>query len=247
MVDLRNPKLSTRTSAPARQVGTGLSRLRGLLAGFLLFGATFFSRAEDLNGLLDRWCAAQTNIQTWSADLIQTRCLKALTQPLVSSGKVWAALPSRFRWELGQPVQTIALRQPDQLWLIYPRLKRAEKYPLNDAQPGPWKDVLALLDASFPRSRAELESRFRVRVTQTNSRVQLVLEPKSAAARKFVAEIQVSFRTDDFSPAATELRFADGSSMRSDFTKAVLNQPLDPELFEAKLAPDITVVEPLRR
>jgi outer membrane lipoprotein-sorting protein len=197
--------------------------------------------------LVDRWCAGQTNIQTWSADLIQTRSLKVLSQPLVSGGRVWVAMPDRFRWELGQPAQTIALRQPGQLMLIYPRLKRAEKYPLNDTRPAPWKDALALLDASFPKSRAELESRFRVQsVTQTNSTVQLVLQPRSAAARKFITEIQISFRTNDYLPAATELIFSDGSSMRNDFTNSVLNAPLDAGLFEAKLDANFTVAEPLR-
>ena len=200
-----------------------------------------------MNALLDRWCAAQTNIQTWTADLTQTRSLKVLTQPLVTAGKVWVQLPNRFRWELGQPPQTIALHQPDQLLLIYPRLKRAEKYPLNTAQSGPWKDVLALLDSSFPRSRAELETHFQVlAATQTNAVLQLVLQPRSAAARKFMTKIHVIVRTNDFAPAATELRFSDGSFMRSDFTNAVLNTPLSEGVFDAKLEPDITVVEPLR-
>jgi len=49
--------------------------------------------------------------------------------------------------------------------------KRVEKYPLNQNQTGPWRDVLALLDASFPRSRAELEAHFRVlSVVQTNAK-----------------------------------------------------------------------------
>ncbi|MGO8677299.1 MAG: LolA family protein [Limisphaerales bacterium] len=222
---------------------------RPVVWAVLLFcAAAFVSRAEDLNGLLDRWCSAQTNIQTWSADLIQTRSLKVLTQPLVSIGKVWVAPPNRFRWELGQPAQTIALRQPDQLLLIYPRFKRAERYPLNDAQPGPWKDALALLDASFPRNRADLESHFRVLAArQTNSLVQLALQPKNAAARKFISQIEVSFHTNDYSPAATELKFSDGSSMRSDFTNTVLNAPLPEGVFRATLEPGFTVVEPLRQ
>jgi outer membrane lipoprotein-sorting protein len=215
------------------------------IAAFCL--AAFASPAADLNGLLDGWFTAQTNLQTWSADLTQTRSLKVLSQPLVATGKVWVAVPNRFRWELGQPAQTIALRQPDQLFIIYPRLKRAEKYSLNGA-PGPWKDALALLEASFPRSRADLESQFRVlSLTQTNEIVQVALQPKSATARKFMAEIQVSFRTNDFSLTATELEFSDGSSMRSDFTHPLLNAPLDKGLFEAKVDPDFTVVEPLRQ
>jgi outer membrane lipoprotein-sorting protein len=222
--------------------------LGGPLVALLFWVAALVSDAADLSGLLDRWITVQTNLLTWSADLTQTRSLKVLSQPLVSTGKVWMVIPDRFRWELGQPAQTIALRQPNQLFIIYPRLKRAEKYPLNDQQPGPWRDALALLDATFPRNRADLESRFRVlSVAQTNSIVYLALQPKSALARKFMAEIQVSFHTNDFSPAATELRFSDGSSLRNEFTNVVFNAPLGVELFEAKLTPDFTVVEPLRR
>jgi outer membrane lipoprotein-sorting protein len=219
---------------------------------FAILAAIYLSvlggRAGENIAQLDRWCAAQTNLQTWSADVLQTRSLKVLSQPLVSTGKVWVAMPNRFRWELGQPAQTIALRQPDQLILIYPRLKRAEKYPLINAPAGPWKDALALLDASFPKSRADLEARFQVQsVTESNAVVRLALQPRSAAARKFMTEIRVSFRTNDFALTATELQFTDGSSLRNDFANGVLNAPLDNGLFDAKLPPDFTVVEPLRQ
>ena len=212
----------------------------GLLAGTAL--------AQPSDALLDRWIFAQTNLHTWTADCTQTRSLKVLSQPLVSDGKVWVIVPDRFRWELGQPAQTVALRQPDQLLILYPRLKRVEKYPLRGVQPGPWKDALALLEASFPRSRADLESHFRVlSVTETNSMMQVTLQPKSASARKFMAEIQVNVSTNGFSPLATELRFSDGSSMRNDFTNVVINAPLGQDLFDAKLDPSFSVVEPLRQ
>jgi outer membrane lipoprotein-sorting protein len=222
--------------------------ISGPLAAALFYGLAVAARAETSAALLDQWLAAQTNLQTWTADCTQTRSLKVLSQPLVSTGKVWVALPDRFRWELGQPAQTIALRQPTQMLIIYPRLKRVEKYPLRAQQPGPWRDALALLDASFPRSRADLESRFLVRsVTRTNSIVCVSLQPKSASARKFMTDIQVCFRLSDFSLLSTEMRFSDGSSMRNDFTHSVLNAPLSADCFEAKLEPDFTIVEPLRQ
>jgi outer membrane lipoprotein-sorting protein len=84
-------------------------------------------------------------------------------------------------------------------------------------------------------------------VRETNSTVQLSLEPKSVAARKFMTQIQISFRTNDYAPAATELIFSDGSSMRNDFTNSVLNAPLDAGLFELKPDTNFTVVEPLRQ
>src|SRR5439155_15779050 len=107
------------------------------------------SPATDTNSLVSSWLGAQTNIQTWSAEVIQTRTLKSLTQPLTATGHVWFAAPNRFRWELGAPPQTIALRQADQMLVVYPRLSRAEKYPLTGDHTGPWRDTLALLEAGF--------------------------------------------------------------------------------------------------
>jgi outer membrane lipoprotein-sorting protein len=209
--------------------------------------AAMTARAQS-EKFLDQWIAAQTNLHTWSADVVETRALKTLSQPLVSTGKVWVALPNHFRWELGQPAQTIALRQPDQLFIIYPRLRRVEKYPLTGNQTGPWRDALALLDASFPRSRADLDSRFQLlSVIQTNELIQVRLLPKSQAARKFMSEISVGVHTNDFSPASTELKFSDGSSMRNDFTNGIINPPINASLFETNFDANFTVVEPLRQ
>jgi outer membrane lipoprotein-sorting protein len=77
--------------------------------------------------------------------------------------------------------------------------------------------------------------------------VQVGLQPKSDFARRFMTELQITFRTQDCSPAAAELRFSDGSRMRSEFRNAVPNAPMSDTLFEAKLEPDFTVVEPARR
>ena len=225
-----------------------LPRVKRRLASASLGLALVAVGAAEPSPLLDSWFAAQTNLRTFSATLIQTRTLKVLAQPLVSSGKVWVAVPDQFRWEIGEPAQTIALRQPETLYVIYPKLKRAEKYPLRDNQTGPWKDALAMLDASFPRSRASLETHFRVlSVTQTNANWQMALQPKSALARRMIVEIDICVRTNDFVLAATELKFADGSSMRNDFTNVVLNPRLPDGCFDVKLDPAITVVEPLKQ
>ena len=212
-----------------------------------LWAAVSVCHAGDPSARFDQFLNVQTNLQSWSADFTQTRSLKVLAQPLVATGKVWVTAPGLFRWELGQPAQTIALRQPNQLLIIYPRLKRAEKYALSATPTGPLKDALALMDATLPRDQATMEERFRLlSAAETNSLLQMTLQPKSASARKFIGEILIAFRTNDFAIAVTELKFADGSILRNDFTNTVLNQPIAPELFDAKLTPDFTVVEPLR-
>src|SRR5690348_16878797 len=221
--------------------------LQVLLGCFLFLPATAVLHAADNDAQFNQWFEVQTNTHSWSADFIQTRQLKVLNQPLVSAGKVWVT-PGEFRWELGQPVQTIVLRQPDQLLIIYPRLKQAEKYPLGAVPTGPIKDALALLDATLPRDRATMEQNFRLlSAAETNAMLQMTLQPRSDSARKFISEILIGFHTNNFTIAATEMRFADGSSLRNDFTNVVLNQPIEPKMFEADLPPDYTVVEPLKK
>ncbi len=224
-----------------------LFRVRRRGFWLLLFLAAMVSHAADYDAQFNQWFEVQTNLQSWSGDFTQTRTLTVLNQPLVSAGKVWVQR-GEFRWELGQPVQTIVLRRPDQLLIIYPRLKRVEKYPLDAVPTGPMKDALALLDASLPRDRATMEKNFQLlAAAETNSILQMTLQPRSQAARKFIGRIVIGFHTNDFMIAATEMQFADGSRLRNEFTNVVVNQPLAPDLFEARLPADFTVSEPLKK
>jgi outer membrane lipoprotein-sorting protein len=219
------------------------------LALVLLFSTFGFAADQPARpASIQQWLSAQANLKTWSADLVQTRTLKTLTQPLVSTGKVWFASPNKFRWEIGSPPQTIAVRSGDEMFVIYPRLKRAEKYPLAGDNLGPWKDTLGLLEAGFPRSEADIDRQFRIASVSNSDGVHtLHLEPKSAAARKMMPHITVSFATNDFSLRATELQFADGSVMRNDFHNGKVNPPIDESLFKPEIGPGFKVIEPMKR
>jgi len=227
--------------------------LRFTIYGLRLAAAVFLvgalrSSAVDVNSLVTRWLDAQTNIQTWSADVVQTRNLKSLTTPLTARGRVWFAEPNRFRWEIGDPPQTIAVRKADEMLVIYPRLKRAERFPLEQQNAGPFKDTLALLDAGFPRNRADLEARFQIASqTISNDVCTVALQPKSPSARRMMPEIRVSFGTNDWALRSTELQFADGSTMHNRFENPKLNPPVDGKLFNPVLESDIKVVEPMKR
>ena len=218
------------------------------VAAILLFcRPSALAQSQDLNALLSAWLNSQTNIQTWSADFTQIRTLKALTQPLTSTGHVWFAAPNRFHWELGHPPQTIAVRDADQLMVIYPKLKRAERYSLGGAAATEWKDTLALLDAGFPRSHAEVESRFNILSQQTANGIHtLTLQPKSETARKFMPQIKISFDTNSFALHSTELQFQDGSTMENIFANPQLNPQIDDQLFHPTVE-GYKIVEPFKK
>jgi len=221
---------------------------RGLIVvgmGLLIAGT---AKAADTNAVINGWLAAQTNLSTWQADFVQTRTLRALTQPLMATGQVWFARPNQFRWELGSPAQTLAVRRADELFVIYPLLKRAERYPLGAKAAGQWRDALDLLETGFPSDRAELDARFHIAaLAETNGVWQLSLQPTSTGARRMMQEVRVGLAANDFSLTSTELVFADGSRMRNDFANTVLNPALDAAVFDWKPPPDFKLVEPLAR
>ena len=213
---------------------------------FLLLSVSAF--AADTNAFLTNWLAAQSQLKTWTADFTQTRTIKTLKQPLRSQGKLIFAAPNNFRWQLGEPAQTIAIRNSNEMSVIYPKLKRAERYPLSGAGNEPWRDALALMDAGFPASAEELNSRFKLLSLQvTNATAQIRMEPRSAMAKKFMSEVQLVLQTNDFAMIANQLQFADGSTLRNDFTNAVKNPELAADAFKADVPGDFTIVEPMKK
>jgi outer membrane lipoprotein-sorting protein len=204
-------------------------------------------QAADNAAILSAWLNAQTNIQTWEADFVQTRNLKTLTQPLTASGHVWFHAPNRFRWEIRAPTRSIAVREPDQMLVLYPKLKYAERYPLDAGKAGPWKDTLSLLDAGFPRSRDEVESRFSILSQTTADGVHaLALRPKSETARRIMPQITIGIDAANYTLRSTELQFTDGSTMQNAFTNAVMNGKIDESVFHPELGADWKITEPFK-
>jgi outer membrane lipoprotein-sorting protein len=225
-----------------------MKMLRQFFFALGIFSALQNVRADETNSVLDAWFAAQKNLHTWSADFTQTRALKTLTQPLIAKGHIDFAMPNDFRWELGRPAQTIALRHGDEMLVIYPRLKRAERYPLGVSTPTEWRDMMSLLQAGFPRDRKEFDAQFQIlSLAETNCTWQMSLQPKSMFAKRMMPELRIGLATNDFSLASTELVFVDGSRMRNEFTNAVLNPSLDEKLFEWSPPADFKVTNPFAK
>jgi outer membrane lipoprotein-sorting protein len=196
--------------------------------------------------LVDDWIKAQSAVHAWEADFKQTRQLKALTEPLVATGKLWFVAPDRFRWEVMKPARTLAVRENDELLVVFPKLKRAEKYSLAKIRQGQWKDLMGLLDTGFPRSREEFERQFHVRdVVAIPGGQRMVIQPVSALVRKYMPEVDIDISTPDLSLLATSMIFVDGSALKNEFTNAQKNPQIDDALFHPTLGPEYKITEPL--
>ncbi|HTI72920.1 MAG TPA: outer membrane lipoprotein carrier protein LolA [Candidatus Limnocylindria bacterium] len=218
------------------------------LAGLCLMEIRGHAAEDEGTVRLNHWLVSQTNITSWHADFIQTRNLKALTQPLTTRGSVWFVAPNRFRWELGQPPQSIALRTEGDLLVLAPKLKRAERYSLTEFAKGPMKDLASLMDTGFPRDAVAFKKQFELLgAGETNGVYQFRLAPRQSAVRKLLPELSIGISANDSQLRTTTLRFTDGSTLRNDFTNATVNIAIDPSLFAAALGNDWKVTEPMKQ
>ena len=136
----------------------------------------------------------------------------------------------------------------DTMYVVYPMLKRAERYPMGANTPKQWRDMMSLLQAGLPRNRQEFESTFRLlSMVQTNEVWLLTLQPRSEFARQMMPELHLDVATNNLSLTANELVFVDGSRMRSDYKNAQMNGPVDQSLFQWTPPADFKVTQPLGR
>jgi outer membrane lipoprotein-sorting protein len=197
---------------------------------------------------LNAWLAQQAKVKTWSADVVQIRKLKSLVRPLKSRGQVWFEHPNRFRWQLGDPPRTIAVRKREELLIIYPRLKQVERYSTGDDIDPSWKQVLSLLEVGFPSDAEAFFAQYELLSTKkTKKSWNFELRPAAEAARRLLDRVWVEASRRDFSLMATELVFPDGSTMRNEFIRRRLNPDLDEALFDFEIDEGYQVVNPLKR
>jgi outer membrane lipoprotein-sorting protein len=237
-----NRRLLASVLGRARGLRLGLIAILGCGLGVLSASA---SAAEAGQELLNKWLTTQTNLTAWSSDFTQIRKFPTLTRPLKTQGRVFFKAPASFRWQLGDPARTIAVRGPAEVTIYYPRLKRAERYPLTEGTKGPWKDAMTLLDAGFPRSRADLDKRFEIVEMKAASGIgQLTLRPRSLRARRLLPKLRMEFDAKTMTLKVTEFEFADGSIMRNEYRNSKSNPDLSDDLFQLTLPSEVNVTEP---
>jgi len=209
---------------------------RALAALVLLLGvlspAAAVAEAHGADAALEQWLARQARIAGWQARVEQVREMPGLDQPTRTRGRVWFQRPNRFRWQLGDPPRSIAVRDGGDLVIHYPRLERTERYAIDAATEGPERQALALLEVGFPEDPAAFLARYEVvDVVRDEGTVRFRLRPADAQARRLLEGLTLVVEPDHPVPRATVLRFADGSVMRNRFTDRQAGAIADDDLF----------------
>jgi len=225
---------------------------RKILLTLALCCLAVVAHAESENTPLRAWLEHQAAIKTWQAEVTQIRHIKNLAQPLKNEGKLWFIQPNQFRWQLGEPARTLAIRDGKQLLIVYPRLKQAERFPFDDVKDPAMKQALLLLEVGFPSNAETFFSRYELLSEQTaldeqeKPYHQFELQPRATGARKLLEKLVLEVTDESQELRATQLFFTDGSSMRNEFYKQQYNQKFDPSILSEDLT-GYDISEPLKQ
>lgn len=185
---------------------------------------------------LREWITQQRAIRTLAADFTQTRRLRALRDPVTRAGRLFFQAPGSFRWELGEPAETIALRRDGAIFFVNVRRRTVRRLDPAKLADTAGARELPLLEFPLAADYEAFRRRFDLLdLTATADRVEFAMLPRDPQAARALREIRVAFERRSGRLLFFEVTARDGSSLRNDFTNVRVNAALPAGAFDFDL------------
>lgn len=216
------------SSPTAAKLGQPAMRLCTLLIPLFLVVA---ARAD--NGPLDAWLKRQASITSLDADFTQERKLPALKAPVVTKGRISFSKPDKMRWQLGDPVETLAVSDGATLTLVDTAAKTARRTGVNSPQAARF----SLLSGKAFESPERFQQAFEIIESRVSSGIhQYTLKAKDRKIRSQIPWIFLDIDPEKSELRGMEMELQDKSRLRTVFQNVKFNRKLDDSLFK----PDLT-------
>lgn len=208
------------------------------LARALVFLAFSFLLSSSLHSsdlsVVQRWMATNSGVDTVKIDFTQTRTMRSLKVPIRQSGTLWMDYRySRFRWQTGDPAQTIVVRRGSKMLIIRTPLKKYEARPFGSEGGG--APGMSALAGGFPRTMDEFQSKYRVMSINRNGGVYFVKTQPLGSAGRGVSAFTFVIGGDDYRLRGMEIALKDGSSVDTVFHSVKSNVTMPNSLFAPSL------------
>ena len=201
-----------------------------------LFPLLVLAIARADNAPLDAWLKRQVSITTLDAGFTQERKLPALKNPTTTSGHLSFSKPDKIRWQLGEPIETLAVSDGTTLTLIEAATKTARQTGVNSPQAARF----SLLSGRAFQSPENFYQAFEIIESRVDSGIyQYTLKAKDRRVRAQIPWIFLDIDPEKNELRAMEMELSDKSRLRTVFSKPRFNLKLDESLFK----PDLTGYE----
>ncbi len=188
------------------------------------------------NAPLDAWLKRQVSITTLDAGFTQERKLPALKNPTTTPGHLSFSKPDKVRWQLGDPIETLAVSDGTTLTLIETATKTARRTGVNSPQAARF----SLLSGRAFQSPEEFDQAFEITGSRLESGIyQYTLKAKDRRVRAQIPWVFLDIDPEKNELRALEMELQDKSRLRTIFSNPRFNLKLDDSLFK----PDLTGYE----
>lgn len=206
---------------------------------FLILAPLLPAAAGDPS-VVERWFQATSTASSVEVVFSQKRILKTIKLPIKNEGKLWIDYAEdRFRWQTGDPPQTIVLRVGTELTIIRTPGKRYEIRDLTQKSGAEErvkpKSGMTVLAGGFPRTLEAFEKQYRVLETKFEDGLHRVITKPLDARGESVHEFVFLIDADSFFLRGFEIELEDGSSIEMVFDEVTPNVELNDGLFEHDL------------
>lgn len=205
-------------------------------SAFVVLAASFvfssLSSAADLS-VVQRWMATNSGVNTVKINFTQTRTMRSLKIPIRQTGTLWMDYRyHRFRWQTGDPAQTIVVRRGSKMTIVRTPLKKYEVRPYGSGGGAPGISSLA---GGFPRTMSEFQQKYRVTKISKNGGVYYIATQPLGSAGRGVSSFTFVVGADDYRLRGMEIALKDGSSVDTIFHSVRSNVSMPNSLFSPSL------------
>jgi outer membrane lipoprotein-sorting protein len=199
--------------------------------------ATGLPGAEPDLAPVSRWIDHARSLKALEVEFTQERHLRAVTRPLVSTGRVWFKAPGALRWQVGDPPKLVALQRSrgGEFTVLDMRTHEARVHPGGSL--GDRSGSFAFLEASFPASLEEFQKTFRIDRVEPSEDGLIRVTGGVRNRRLDLAVLKVVFVIHPGSQhlRSVEIWFHDGSRIINRFTKVTENPEVPDRFFAESL------------
>lgn len=189
------------------------------------------SNSPDM-GVVQRWLATNSGVGSLQIDFTQTRRMRSVKVPVRQDGTLWLDYAShRFRWQTGDPAQTIVVSLGKNILIMRTPMKRYEIRPAGSGgAPG-----MAALANGFPRTLEEFQQRYRVLEIRPEANTKRIVTRPLGAGGRGVETFTFVVDGSHHRLLGIEIDLEDGSSVNTVFRRVQTNVAMPRDLFKPSL------------
>ena len=169
-----------------------------------------------------------SRISTISADFVQKKFMKILSKPLVSEGKFYYTAPDSIRWEYSKPIKSVVISDKG-------NTKRyiASGGKMVEDKTGGAQAMKIVLDevAGWMSGKFTSNPSF-IATLKEGSNTQITLTPVGKSMAGMIEKIEITVSRKDASIKSVRIVESATAETRIDFQHVVLNQEIQPSVFQ---------------